>query len=150
MNYCLYNAIKTPDGTVLWCKNNHDYQSYKDSVSGEHYMIDGTGYATRRSINIVSPEDLSIWTSDPFKKVRTAKFWGSYGKDGKGEKVILSLEEMEKEHIEAILRTQTQVKGTEFESLFLQELKYRKIKDLNDKIENEIPLKNTQTKKPKV
>ena len=150
MDYCLYNAIKTPDGTVLWCQTNHDYKSYKDSVSGETYMVDGTGYGTRRSVNTVAPEDLSIWTSDPFEKVRTAKFWASYGKDGKGERVMLSLQEMEKDHIEAILKTQSQLKGTERETLFVQELEYRKAKDLNDKMDTELPLKNIQRKKPKV
>lgn len=148
MNYCLYNAIKTPDGTVLWCQHNHDYHSYKDSVSGETYMIDGLGYGTRRSVNTIAAEDLSIWTSDPFEKVRTAKFWASYGKDGKSAKTILSLQEMEKDHIEAILRTQTKIKGTEIQKIFIQELEYR-TKKLHDKLDNEIAPKG-HVNQPKI
>jgi hypothetical protein len=148
MNYCLYNAIKTPDGTVLCCENGHDYKTHKDSVSGEDYMNDGIGYGVRRSINHVPAEDLSIWNTDPFEKVRTAKFWGSYGKDGKSPKHILALEEMEDSHIQAILETQKQL-GSDIKALFLKEIEYR-IEKFKEALDEELPKNNTKDAKPKI
>lgn len=149
MAYCLYNAIKTPDGTILWCENSNDYKSYKDTVSGETYMNDGMGKSIRRSVNIVPYEDLSIDIADDFEKVRTVKFWGSYGKDGKSPKKMMSLEEMEESHIEAILATQKQVYGTELEKIFLAEIKYR-IEKYKEQLEEKIPVKNNKKKKIKI
>ena len=149
MNNCLYNAIKTPDGTVLWCKTGHDYKTHQDAISGEEYMNDGLGISVRRSVNKVPYEDLSIDITDDFEKVRTAKFWGSYGKDGKSEKRMMALEEMESDHIDAILATQKQVKGTQFEKIFLEEIKYRAEKYKNH-LDEIIPSKNIKKKKIKI
>ena len=146
MDYCLYNSIKTPDGTVLHCKNSHDYQSHYDKVTGETYMIDGLGYGTRSSINIVEPQDLRVWTSSAFEVVRVTKFWASFGRDGTDEKKMMSLEEMEKSHIEAILRSQTQIKGTEIEKIFLKELVYR-IEVLRQELDEEIAPNKIKIKK---
>lgn len=137
MNFCLYNAIKTPDGTVLWCEDGHDCKTHKDKVSGENYMNDGVGYSIRRSVNNVPFEDLSVWSNDPFEKVRTAKFWASYGKDGKSKKRIMALEEMEDSHIRAILETQRQIRGTSIEKLFLKEIEYR-ITNFKEELEKEL------------
>jgi len=149
LDYCLYNAIKTPDGTILWCKSGHDYQTHEDKVSGESYMNDGLGYMVRRSVNKVPYEDLSIRASDPFEVVRTAKFWSSYGKDGKSPKVILSLEQIEDDHIKVILETQNQIRGTVLEKLFKQEQDYRKML-LAQEIDEKLPKKQVKNKRPKV
>lgn len=147
MNYCLYNAIKTPDGTILWCQSGHDYKTHTDSVSSEEYMNDGTGYGVRRSVNKVSAENLSIGTNDPFEKVRTAKFWGSYGKDGKGEKRIMALEEMEDSHIRAILDTQKI--DIIIKELFEKEILYR-IENFKKELDTELPTNKKTDNKPKV
>lgn len=123
MTYLIYNAIKTPDGTILWCRHNHDFQTHTDTVSGEVYMNDGLGYCYRRSVNKVPYEDLSIFTSDSFEKVRNVKFWHSYGKDGKQPLVILSIAEMETDHIQNILNHASPSK--EIIPLFKQELENR-------------------------
>lgn len=148
MSYCLYNAIKTPDGTVLWCQSGHDYKTHQDKVSGEEYMNDGTGYGVRRSVNTVPYENLSIYSTDPFEKVRTAKFWGSYGKDGKGPKVLMALEEMEDSHIRAILDTQKHI-GSMLQELFMKEIEYR-IQNFKEELDGELPNKNEKTGKPKI
>ncbi len=135
MEYCLYNAIKTPDGTVLWCESGHDFKTHKDSVSGETYMNDGRGWSIRRSVNVVPYEDLSISLSDPFEKIRTAKFWGSYGKDGKSKKIIMALEDMEDSHIQAILDTQKQIEK-EVRAIFLKELEFRLEKKAKETMED--------------
>jgi hypothetical protein len=148
MNYCLYNAIKTPDGTVLWCENGHDYKTHKDTVSGEDYMNDGIGYGVRRSINHFPAEDLSIWNTDPFEIVRTAKFWGSYGKDGKSPKRMLALEEMEDSHIQAILETQKQI-SSDIRKLFEKEVEYR-VEKFKEALDEELPINTTKDAKPKI
>ena len=125
MDYYLYNAIRTPDGTVLWCQHGHDFLTHVDAVTGETYMNDGFGYCIRRSVNKTEAEDLSVKTSDPFEKVRQAKFWGSYGRDGKGSKTMMSLAEMDDAHIQAIIDTQPQIRGTPLEELFPKEQAYR-------------------------
>ena len=149
MNNCLYNAIKTPDGTILWCKKRYDQKTYKDTVSGEIYTNEGTQNGVLRSVNQVPYEDLSINMTDDFEKVRTAKFWTSYGKDAKSEERIMSLEEMEDSHIKAILATQKQIIGTDIEKFFLEEIKYR-IEIFKDHLDKAIAPKNNKIKKIKI
>ena len=159
MTYCLYNAIKTPDGTLLWCKSVDDYQTHKDSVSGEEYMNAGTGDGVRRSVNTVAYEDLSIFSNDPFEKVRTAKFWESYRKDenSESEKVMLSLQEMEYSNISAILKEYSHIRSilayriseTVLENLFIREIEYR-IEVFKDNLDGELPKKSCKNKCPKV
>jgi len=36
----VYNAIQTPDGTVIQSKYRHDYVEYTDK-NGQYYMVDG-------------------------------------------------------------------------------------------------------------
>lgn len=133
MMYCIYNAIKTPDGTVLWCKHRHDFKTYLDSVSTEEYMNDGGESYVGRSVNSVPYEDLSIWVDTDNPKlttaVRSAPFWRSYGKNGEfyPDGVYLSLDKMETEHIEAILETQGHIQGSVIEELFKLELNQRKL-----------------------
>ncbi len=133
MLYCLQNKIITPDGTTLWCKSGHDYQTHVDAVSGEVYMNDSCGYYVRRSVNDVMYTDVSVWadTDDitkDYEVTRTAKFWRSYGPEGEyyPDGVMLSVADMQDEHICAILRTQKQVQGNFLEQLFKYELVYRK------------------------
>ena len=120
------NAVMCPDGTYLRSYHVHDYKEHTDSVTKEVIMVDGGNLYLRRSINKVPPEDLTFYLDSPFKLVRQAFTWLSYGKNKEctlGEYICLC--DMTTEHISAILLTQDHIKGTYVEELFKQELEYR-------------------------
>jgi hypothetical protein len=124
--YWFRNAIQTPDGTILDCLNNHDYQRYLDKVSGEHYMNDGLGWCVRRSINKVQALDLSVTTEDSFEEIRIALKWKSYGKSGEyPEGIYIALCNIEDDHLNAILRTQSHIRGTPVHEALIMEKIYR-------------------------
>jgi hypothetical protein len=124
--YWFRNAIQTPDGTILDCLNNHDYHWHLDKVSGEHYMNDGLGWCVRRSINAVEALDLSVTTADSFEKIRTALKWKSYGKNGEyPEGIYITLRNIEDDHLNAILRTQSHIRGTPVYEALIMEQVYR-------------------------
>lgn len=125
MNYCVYNAIRTPDGTILHCQNPHDYRTHKDTVVDDMYMNDGGGFYVRRSINIVPFEDLSVWTADGHEKVRQFFQWGTRGPNGDQDLHHVKLCDMTTEHIEAILQTQRWIDGTPVQLIFHNELEWR-------------------------
>ena len=105
MKYCVYNAIQTPDGTILESKHNHDFKTHVDK-NGETYMVDGFGYSTRQSINETPAKDLSVWADDSHDKIREVFKWGTRGKDGNQPLSFVTLRDMEESHISNILATQ--------------------------------------------
>lgn len=126
--YIIRCAIKCPDGTILCTKHRHDYQTHLDTVTGEVYVIDGGhGYYYRTSVNKVPAESLMVTTDDPFEEQRKVPFWKSYGKNGEyPDGIILSLGQMEDEHLCAIIETQIHIKGTAVEQMFINEIEWRK------------------------
>jgi hypothetical protein len=130
MHYCLMNKIKTPDGTILWCKSAHDYQQYVDK-NGETYISDGLGWMVRRSVNKEPYTDFSVWVNADnlvlTEEVRSTPFWKSYGKEGEHypDGVVLALQQMEDDHIRAIIETQRHIQGSVVEKLMKLEADYR-------------------------
>lgn len=101
MSDIVYNAIRTPDGTVLESRHVHDCVMYKDK-NGTAYMVDGGHEYLRRSGE--EYEELSLTLKDPHEKLRKALKWGTYGKDGKIPFAFIAIADMETDHLEAILR----------------------------------------------
>ena len=111
MSHIVYNAIRTPDGTVLESFNRHDYKAYEDA-NGLVYMVDGGLDYQRRSVNELAPAtDLSLNDDDPFCMVRKVPIWGTYGKLGDQPLKHVSLEDMSTDHLKACLTTQPTMKA---------------------------------------
>jgi hypothetical protein len=117
-----------PDGTYLRSYHRHDYKEHLDKLTGEVFIVDGGNDYLRRSINTTPATSMDVYLSDPFKAIREAFVWKSYGKNGEHipHGIYISLQDMTDEHLNAILDTQTQIKGTYVEDLIKQELAYRK------------------------
>ena len=130
MKHLLYNALRTPDGTILESRSRHDYIEYKDKVSGEIYILDGGLEYQRMSINEAPAENLAVYTSDEHCKIREVFTWGTYGRDGLQPKKYVLLKLLTDEHLAAILRTQTHLPA-EMQNLFQNEILFRDLNDCN-------------------
>lgn len=124
MTYTLASFCITPDGTVLQSFHRHDYKTYADK-NGEEYMIDGGCAYQRRSVNEESAEYFTVTTDDTHKMKRKWFHWGTRGKDGKQQLTWKPLQDLDTEHIEAILETQSHIPDY-LRELFKDELEYRK------------------------
>nr|DAI89645.1 MAG TPA: hypothetical protein [Caudoviricetes sp.] len=67
----IYNAIRTPDGTLLVSRHTHDYVSHIDK-NGEEYFLDGGMGHIRTSINIISYEQ-EFRPNNPYLKTYLAE-----------------------------------------------------------------------------
>ena len=98
----IFNANRTPDGTVIVSKHRHDYVTYVDK-NGKTYMVDGGLDYQRRSAN---GDEFSIVIHDdaPHDVQRAAIYWGSRGVNGDQPVTYKLIKDMETTHIEAVLR----------------------------------------------
>ena len=102
MNDIIYNAIKTPDGTIIESRHRHDYQTYTDA-NGKKYMIDGGLSYIRCSAN-GDEEFLTVTLGDTHEKVREVCAWGTYGINGDQPLRYKYLCDMDTNHINAVLK----------------------------------------------
>ena len=122
MRKLILNRIRTPDGTILTSRNVHDYQYHKDK-NGEIYMNDGGVEYLRRSVNVIPYEDLSLYSDDPFEKLREGIKWGTLGKNGNEPLQYKSVSKMSSNHINSIL---SKIKLVDYlKELFEKEISYR-------------------------
>ena len=118
----LYNAIRTPDGTVIESTHRHDFVCHTDK-DGETYCVDGgSDYLRRLGTGY---KELSLYSEGvTFKAIRELFKWGTRGKDGIEPLQRKPLCELSDNHIKAILETQSHI-SDEVRGLFQQELKWR-------------------------
>ena len=121
MNNLIYNAIRTPDGTILESRSVHDYQGYTDA-NGKYYAVDGGLEYLRRSGD--GYEELSLTMDDDFAKIRQVVSWGTRGKHGSQPLKKVKIKDMELQHINAVL--ELPYISNKFRTVLLQELKFRK------------------------
>lgn len=101
-----YNAIQTPDGTILHSTHVHDYQDHTDTLSGEYYMIDGGNSYVRTTINKRSAKSLLVDSNSDHKDIREVFTWGnSMDKDGNAlpKTVYLLLKDITEAHLTALI-----------------------------------------------
>ena len=118
------NKIRTPDGTILQSFHRHDYKTYLDDNSFEYMVDGGTDYLRRNVIDGAPYEELSVYSDAPFEIIRQELHWGTRGKDGDQPLVYKPLCELNTDHIQAILNTQTHIQPWLYR-IFEQELEYR-------------------------
>jgi hypothetical protein len=101
----LYNAIRTPDGTILESNHRYDYKTHTDA-NGKTYMIDG-GLSYCRSTRWEDQEWIGVTDEDDFSEIRLRFKWGTRGKNGDQPLQYKPLYRLDDDHIRAILDTQT-------------------------------------------
>lgn len=125
-NRIVYNAIRTPDGTVLVSRNRHDLNTYTDHKNGVTYMVDGGWDYLKRYMlpPEVAPEELSVSLEDGHEKVREVAAWGTRGLTGSNPLEYILIKDMEEAHIKKCLELDY-ISDT-IRQVFEDELKWRK------------------------
>jgi hypothetical protein len=80
MRKIVYNAIQTPDGTVLESTHHHDYKEYVDT-NGKMYIVDGGLDYSRHSSN-GDEVLLTKYQDQSHEQIREHAFRAGYGKPG--------------------------------------------------------------------
>ena len=124
MKRLIYNAIRTPDGTILTSRNRHDFKEYTDA-NGKTYMVDGGLEYIRRYVVTPDAEELSVHLEDGIEHYRNFVEWGTYGKTGTEPLHFVKLCNMSNAHIEAILNDNLRIHPN-LKQAFENELEYRK------------------------
>ena len=97
----IVSRIQTPDGTILQSNFVHDFQSHKDQVTGEVYILDGGRDYQRISVNSVPAKDLSIYSDAPFEEIRENLTRGTF--DVEGNRIWKPICECTDTHLKNIL-----------------------------------------------
>ena len=120
MQDLIYNAIRTPDGTILESRSVHDFVGYTDA-NGKFYAADGgLEYLKRCGDN--DYEELSLTLEDDFNKIRECVRWGTYGPKGNRPMRFVKIKDMSTDHIQNILKGRL---GMKIRSVFEKELEFR-------------------------
>jgi len=121
----VYNAIQTPDGTILESRHRHDYVAYTDQ-NGYEYMVDGGTAYLRRGWTPDAPDynELSLTIDDPHGKVREHVKWGTYGPNGDQPLKFVTIKDMSTDHINACLENVPSM-SDKIRTVMENELEYR-------------------------
>jgi len=125
----IQQAVYSPEhGLYFKSAHVHDYVTIT-FADGSTYSIDGgteyirrgwtTGFDNARLI------DMTLYGDDSFDKIVTHLLWGTRGRDGKQPLKWLPLNELETDHLQAILDTQPQIRGTIIERVIVHVLEGR-------------------------
>jgi len=123
MKQILYNAIRTPDGTLLESRYTHDYKTHID-YNSEVYMVDGGREYLRRSITKEPAKELTLYVGDDHELIRQVFTWRTFGLNGIQSVQYKTIANLGIAHIQAILKTQIHIPDY-MKDIFKEELKYR-------------------------
>jgi hypothetical protein len=130
MNRLVYNAIRTPDGTLLESHHAHDFKAHEDQ-NGQTYIVDGGRDYLKRSLHRDSPaEELSLYESDPQEQVGKAVKWGTYGIKGDQPLNWKRLRDMDLDHLKACL-TNVPTMGGVMRNCIMREITWREENEQN-------------------
>jgi hypothetical protein len=86
----VYNAIQTPDGTILVSRHRHDFVQHTDNITGDFYAVDGgSEYLKRCFGNNRDYKELSLTTDDPHDKIREVVQWGKRLENGRVQYILV-------------------------------------------------------------
>jgi len=119
----VYNAIQTPDGTIIESTSRHEMVTHVDA-NGNWYMADGGLAYARRGYDSADYKELAVYSDDPIKTIREVMLWGTYGPLGDQPYIRILLKDMDESHIQAILETQPHI-SEGYRNAFERELQYR-------------------------
>ncbi len=110
------NAIRIPsEDLYLKSSHVHDYVCHEPR-EGESYMVDGGLDYLRRGWGPTNKrdsfEDWSLYDDSPFDLVAERLLWGTRGPDGDQPLRHRPIATLALDHLQAILSTQAQIKGT--------------------------------------
>ena len=122
----LVNCIKTPDGTLLFSHNRHDYKTYIDK-NGLEYMVDGGNDYLRRNIYEKYPYiEMSLYIGEPHEKLRNFIHRGGRGKDGKEPLKYILIKDMSDEWIKNVIQYEEELRPNNiYLDIFRDEQIYR-------------------------
>lgn len=122
----VYNALQTPDGTILESLYRNDYKGHKDSKTGKLYIVDGGLDYLKRSCN-GDETDLSVYSDEPHEKVRKYAYRSGYGKNGDEDFQITRICSMNNEYLDKAIEycKDRNTTSTHYQIL-LNEKEYRK------------------------
>lgn len=122
--HLVYNGLKTPDGTIIVSRSQHDFVMHDDKVTGKSYGVDG-GLSYGRLIgDIQDCERIVHFNTEPHETVREFMAWGTYGKNDDQPLRYVAVKDMSDAHIEAIIQ---QKQGAEWvREILIDEIKFRK------------------------
>lgn len=133
----LVNSIKTPDGTILTSRHRHDYVCHKDSITDTTYCIDG-GDFYRRIVPGGVYQDLSVYSDDPFEKIRESLERVHRGKNLDQPMKYVVLKDMSDAWLDAlIVWIEDNQPSNKYKKYYLQEIEYRKANGITVKEEEE-------------
>jgi hypothetical protein len=123
MSELIYNAIRTPDGTLLVSRTRHDFKGHVDA-NGETYMVDGGTDYLRRNINKEPAEELSMYDTEPQITAGVAVTWGTYGNGGNQPLEWVSLRDMSWDHLINCI-TKVPAMSPKIKACMLREIEWR-------------------------
>lgn len=121
----IYSGLKTPDGTILHSKHQHDCVMHKDK-NGKVYMLDG-GLEYTRCSGHGDEELIEVYSDEPFEKVREYCYRNSLGNPKSKNfprQQIIFLKDMINEHLNALLTYC--IPQNKYLPLYKMEIEYRK------------------------
>jgi hypothetical protein len=130
----IYNAIQTPDGTIIESTHRHDYVTHIDK-NGEEYMVDGGKDYLRRNVNIVKAKELTMyqepWTAEFHERARKVVKRGGRGKDGRQPLTYVPICEMNDAWLMATI-DYNKIRGLTPENNWFTDLLYKEKHYRND------------------